>query len=74
MVVRTASVVARPSLRPLVLVASLLLGALAGAIATTKHEPSRLPATHPHSQVHVILAQDVVRVAGIRVTGVGALD
>ncbi|HEV8065374.1 MAG TPA: hypothetical protein VGP46_11105 [Acidimicrobiales bacterium] len=66
---------ARPSLRPLVLVASLLLGALAGAVATTKHDSPRPPATHPpHAQVHVILAHDVIRVPGTEVTEVGALE
>jgi hypothetical protein len=73
-VARTARAVARPSFRPLVLVASLLLGAIAGAVATTKHETPRPPATHPrHAQVHVILAHDVVRVAGSKVSGAGVL-
>jgi hypothetical protein len=75
MAVRKAAVVTRPSLRPLVLVASLLLGALAGAFATTKHDSPRPPATHrAHTQVHVILAHDVVPVANTRVPGVGALE
>ncbi|MGH9171451.1 MAG: hypothetical protein ACRD0Z_11355 [Acidimicrobiales bacterium] len=71
--VQKASSVARPSLRPLVLVASLLLGALAGALATTGHDTPRPPATHPqHSKVHIVLADGVSRMPGGWVSVVGA--
>lgn len=58
MAVRKASVAARPSLRPLILVVALLLAALVGALATTAHHSVKPPSSHLH-RLHPVLVSRV---------------
>ena len=66
-----AAVVARPSLRPLVLVAALLLGAIVAAVATTNNHYVRPPRTRV-VRVHPQLMERVWQVGGRTVVGVTA--